>query len=99
LQVVNCSLPASVAVICLFDILTVQNNRLWVVMSHASDNVFSETCLHNEFYFSFVSGNDWTQEVLLFPDWLMACPNECFQPSLHVAPPNKSYHLKAKVDM
>jgi hypothetical protein len=28
LQVVNCSLPASVAVICLFDILTVQNNRL-----------------------------------------------------------------------
>jgi hypothetical protein len=31
-----------------------------------------------------------TNELLLFPDWLMmACSNEC-QPSLHVAPPNMS---------
>jgi hypothetical protein len=52
-QVVDCSLPASVAVICLFDLLTVKKNGLWVVISHTSDNVFSETCLSTHYHISY----------------------------------------------
>jgi hypothetical protein len=37
------------------------------------------------------------QEVVLFPDWLMTCSNECHQPSLHVAAHDTNYHLKAAV--